>query len=476
METPWSITFDETLYNELTAHLFQEDRDEHGAVITAGVVKTARGTRLLVRECHIARDGIDFVPSPIGHRMLTAEFVNRMIRHCRDENLAFLAVHNHGGRDYVEFSPVDNASHERGYPALLDIANGPPVGALVLTRNAVAGDIWSADRTRRTIRETIVLGPNIQRLHPEPPPRPKKADVSYDRHVRFLGDRGQELLGSLKVGVIGSGGVGTVLVGLLSRLGVGELVVVEPERIEPTNLPRLPESRRIHALTFLRRGERLAALADRLSLRKITLARRIATRANRKIRFNGIATNVIEPAAAHQLVDCDFLFLAADSHQARMVFNAICHQYLIPGFDLGTRIEVDPDTGEVGEIRTNIRLVLPRAGCLRCNNLISGEKLQEESLPKAERDRNRYIDEIPAPSVISFNTLAAAQAVTDFLLMMGNLMDESASTDYLLFRPRRRRHEPLVPQTASAGCRDCGTTNRSRRARGDSVELPLPER
>ena len=476
MADGWSIAFDEPTFEQLMAHLFQADDDEHGAVLAAGLVTTARGTRLLVRELHIARDGIDFVPSPIGHRMLTAAFVNRMIRRCRDESLAFLAVHNHGGCNRVRFSDVDKSSHERGYPALLDIAGGPPVGALVFAENAVAGDIWTPDRARRAITEAVVVGRNLRRLHPAPPPRLASADPGYDRQVRFLGERGQALLAAQKVGVIGSGGVGTVLVGLLARIGVGELVVVEPERIEPTNLPRLPESRRIHALTFLRHGRRLTRLADRLSTKKITLARRIARRANPQIRFRGIAENVVEPAAANELRDCDVLFLAADSHQARMVFNALVHQYLIPGFDLGTRIEVDPDSGQVGEIRSNVRLVLPHSGCLRCNGLISGARLQEEALGNAEREANRYVDEVPAPSVITFNTQVAAQAVTDYLLMLGGLIDDSAPTGYLLFRQRRRRQEPLRPRPPRGDCRDCGERSGTRRARGDHADLPVRER
>jgi hypothetical protein len=45
----------------------------------------------------------------------------------------------------VGFSRVDLASHKRGYPALLDITNGEPVGALVFAQNAVAGSVWTRD-------------------------------------------------------------------------------------------------------------------------------------------------------------------------------------------------------------------------------------------------------------------------------------------------------------------------------------------
>ncbi|MGB2939026.1 MAG: hypothetical protein WBD38_01840, partial [Candidatus Dormiibacterota bacterium] len=125
---------------------------------------------------------------------------------------------------------------------------------------------------------------------------------------------------------------------------------------------------------------------------------------------------------------------------------------------------------------TNIRFVLPHVGCLRCNGLISAAKLQDESRGRGERQHNRYVDEVPAPSVITFNTLAAAQAANDFMLMIGELIEESAPTDYLRVRPRERKMEPVVPIPNRADCRDCSEIPSSRRARGDAAELPLPRR
>jgi ThiF family len=474
MNRTWTLTIDELMYRDLMGHLFPGDSDEHGAVIAAGLVKTDRGTRLLARKLFLAADGIDFVPGRRGYRLLTAEFVNEKIRHCRDDGSIYLAIHNHSGDDYVEFSDPDNRSHERGYPALLDIS-GQPVGALVFAENAVAGDIWTPDRSRRPVSETVVIGRNIVRLFPAPPPRPSEVDPMYDRQVRWFGDRGQELLGRLKVGVIGAGGAGQPLVMMLARLGVGIIVVVDPDRVAPTNLPRL-DARRTDAMMPLRRIPGLRKIADRLSTHKVRLARRIARKANPKVDFIGIDKNVIEPEAALALVDCDFLFLAADSHQARMVFNAITHQFLIPGIQIGTRIDTEKKTGSVGDIRSNVRLVLPYMGCLRCNSLISPTRLQDESRGRAEREHNRYVDDVPAPSVITFNTFAAAQAANDFMLMIGELIGDDAPLDYLRTRPRERKLEPVRGFPNQPTCRDCGGTSQSRRARGDADELPLAER
>jgi hypothetical protein len=192
-----------------------------------------------------------------------------------------------------------------------------------------------------------------------------------------------------------------------------------------------------------------------------------------KANFIGLAKNVIEPDAAYELIDCDYIFLAADSHLARMLVNAIANQYLIPAVQLGTRIDVESESGTVGDIRTNVS---PDTGCLRCNKLIHPTRLQQEAIGARERSRNRYVDEIPAPSVITFNTAAAAQAVTDFMLMLGELIDHQAPTDYLRIRPRQRTTEPIQGFPNRPTCQDCGSGAASRRARGDAVELPLPER
>lgn len=474
MESPWRLVLAEEQFEALMAHLFPGDGDEHGAVIGAGIARSPRGVRLLVRDLFLAREGIDFVPGTRGYRRLTPQFVRERIAYCRDQGLVYLAVHNHGGNDRVEFSSVDNHSHERGYPALLDIS-GCPVGALVLAPSALAGDIWTPDRMRRRISETIIVGRNLRRLYPSPPPQPPRADPTFDRQVRWFGDRGQLQLGRMKVGVIGAGGVGLPLVTMLGRMGVGEIVVVDPDRVVPENLPRLAEARRIDAMTWLHRMH-LHSLAKRLSIRKVALGRRAVRRANRRAIYKGIPLSVIEPLAVREITDCDFIFLAADSHQARLVFNAVVHQYLIPGIQLGSRIEVEPRSGQVGDIRCNVRLVLPETGCLRCNHLISPSRLQDESRGATERERNRYVDEIPAPSVITLNTAIAAQAANDLMMMVGGLVEGDAPLDYLRYRPRQRRWEPVRPLPNKASCSDCGNLEIARRARGDLADLPLPER
>ena len=197
-----------------------------------------RGLRLVARELHLAQDGTDYVPGKYGYRMLKAQFIQSRILRARNSKLAYLAIHNHGGTTAVGFSPDDFASHERGYPALLDISRGMPVGALVFARQAVAGDLWFAGNRRAEFSEAHVVGVCRQFLFPQPPAR-RTAAAAYDRQSRLFGDAGQNILAGTRVGIIGLGGAGSILAELLGRLGVGEFVLADPDKAELSNLPRL---------------------------------------------------------------------------------------------------------------------------------------------------------------------------------------------------------------------------------------------
>ena len=476
MKEPVTIRIPSGVYARLAAHLFPGDEDEHGAVLEAGVSVTTRGVRLLVRDVILAHDNLDYVPGTRGYRALRAEFVRDRAIHARDQKLAYVAVHNHGGVGVVRFSSVDLASHQLGYPALLDIMRGQPVGALVFARDAVAGDIWWTGGSRSALSSLTVVGQSIRRMYPAELPQPRRSGARYDRQARMFGDAGQAILRSLRVGIIGAGGVGMLLVEYLSRLGVGEIVVADPERVDVTNLPRLPGARRGDARVWLA-DPRWPAALRRLGMRratpKVSLAERVASEASPTTRVEAIMGDIRDPEVAQRFIDSDYLFLAADGDGARLVFNALVHQYLIPGVQIGSKVRVDSATGAVVDVHSVVRPVWPESGCLRCNGLISPARLAEESLSVGERRAQRYVDEpgIAAPSVITLNATAASHAANDFLFAVTGLTEAGTTSAYMRFRPTVRDVRLDQPRIDPA-CTECGLGDRSRRARGDTARLP----
>ena len=60
----------------------------------------------------------------------------------------------------------------------------------------------------------------------------------YARNFRSIDLEGQRRLHEARVAVVGCGGLGGYIVEELARVGVGTLVVVDPDRFEPSNLNR----------------------------------------------------------------------------------------------------------------------------------------------------------------------------------------------------------------------------------------------
>jgi molybdopterin/thiamine biosynthesis adenylyltransferase len=476
MKAPISLRIDEPLFRRLFAHLFPGDGDEHGAVVAAGLATSDRGTRLLARELFVARDGIDYVPGQRGYRALTPRFVAEVSDYCASQNLCYLAAHCHGGTDSVEFSGDDLASHERGYPALVDILRGGPMGGLVFARNAVAGDIWTPTG-RYALDHMTVVGANVRTLYPAPRRRPRAADPVYDRHARLFGDLGQEILSGLKVGIIGLGGGGSLMNEWLAKLGVGHIVGIDFDKITLTNLPRVVGAGPWDAMAFLaRRGSGfLRRLAWRLSSYKVHVARRVARKANPTIRYDAVVGDVLDETAALLLADCDFIVLASDTIQSRLVFNALCQQYVVPGAQIGAKVRVDKKTRQVIDITTATRPVLPTpgGGCLDCHELIPAGRLQEEALAPDERRAQRYVedDEVAEPSVITLNAVSAAQAANDIMMMFTGLFDAGTRLEHQLHFARDREYS-TVSGRSTEDCLDCSLHPKSRRARGDRARLP----
>lgn len=479
IKKPWRIRIPGGLYHRLRNHLFPGDGDEHGAVILAGCAETERDIRLLAREAHLAQDGYDYRVGMRSHRQLGAEFINSNVLKARDEKLVYLAVHNHPGADQVSFSATDRRSHEHGYPALLQITQGIPVGALVFAEGAIAGEIWLSPNSRVPLADSTIIGHGRQTLTPSPIRQSTQADSRYDRQTLLFGNKGQDILGKAKVAIIGLGGVGSLLAEYLGRLGVGRFVLVDPDRVEHSNLPRLIGSRRTDAgprLLSRSQSKYLRALRRQLSRRKVDIAKRNIKRANPYAEVQTLATDLVEPHVPFHLVDCDYLFLAADSMRARQVFNAIVHQYLIPGVQIGAKV-ISGEYGQINAVYAVTRPVAPENGCLWCSKFIDSTKLQEETMPEKERGQWRYVDdlEVAAPSVITLNALASAQAANDFMFYMTGLMKEEASSDYMYFNPQIREVRWDQP-AQNRSCIDCGLSDRSRFARGDGRHLPIEVR
>ena len=183
-------------------------------------------------------------------------------------------------------------------------------------------------------------------------------------------------------------------------------------------------------------------------------------------RLQPIAADVSRDSVARLLRDCDFIFLGADSMRARLVVNALAHQYLIPTIQMGAKIRPGK-SGNLDDAMSAVRHIRPGTGCLWCNGLIDPTQLAIEAKSDAERKEQAYGVQEPDPSVITLNAVAAAHAVNDFLFDFLGLRTTDREPDYQHFHFHTEKFQRVMPRH-DPDCRECG----QRLAMGDALDLP----
>lgn len=123
----------------------------------------------------------------------------------------------------------------------------------------------------------------------------------YDRTERLLGADAVAKLARAHVVVLGVGGVGSWATEALARAGIGELTLVDFDRIAPSNL-----NRQVHALTSTIGRLKVEVMAERLA--QINPALTIHTHAER----------LLPEALPDYLADGDFTIDCIDDVQAKV--------------------------------------------------------------------------------------------------------------------------------------------------------------
>ena len=149
-------------------------------------------------------------------------------------------VHTHPfSRGDVRFSEFDELQLPIFARYFCNKLPGRTFGSLVIGTAGYAGRAWNGDSfddlELRPIGERVKIPPWARSVQA---PNTSAATI-YDRQIRALGAEGQRGLSTLKVAVVGLGGTGSQVAQQLAHLGVAELVLLDDDTVEWSNLPRL---------------------------------------------------------------------------------------------------------------------------------------------------------------------------------------------------------------------------------------------
>ncbi len=272
----------------------------------------------------------------------------------------------------------------------------------MLPDGSLFGRFIEVDGSFHPIDKITVVGDNIVFHTPETVASVVEAQL---RTAQAFGDKTTTLLSKFRIGVVGCSGTGSWVVEQLARLGVGELVLVDPDHIEKKNLNRIVNS------TMASLGlSKVEVLKD--SVEKFGTCRSIIA----------ITSDLFSRGIGTELALCDIVFGCMDSVEGRDRLNRIAAFYCVPYLDLGVRLDADGNGG-ITNVSGAVHYLLPGGSSLLSRGVYTAERLAAESLRRtnperyAEQLKEGYIKgaKVESPAVISVNGFCASMAVNEML-------------------------------------------------------------
>jgi hypothetical protein len=274
----------------------------------------------------------------------------------------------------------------------------------------------------------------------EPYPSFHQNSYGKTRWSRTIGALGGEetwrrLIG-LRVAVVGCGRAGSVIAGMLARLGIQHLVLIDPDIIELHNLGEMD------IVTDDDLGDlKVEAVAERLRSHRTSIV--------------PLPARVSDPAALSAVKDCDVIFCCADNDAARLMTAVVATLYHKVLIDIGTGIFFE---GAVRSMGADVRLILPAQGCLLCRGNLGNysQAIEDICNPKAAAGLYKDWRRQRAGSLRDLNQMATAVGVQMLQDLVCERIRESIWARVEFDDAGRMRVDyPTVQGSGSQGCALC---------------------
>jgi molybdopterin/thiamine biosynthesis adenylyltransferase len=416
---------------------------------------------LLARETVLIRDDDCDVQATTAIRP-SLDVERERVGECLSDGLVPVLVHSHPFATTPEFSSRDDEIMTALADWLGALYPESALGFAVLgtegIETAVYRDLGAGTRTHLPVevRGEWALDQPVEA------PSDATTDAAlnrdrFDRSIRALSLEGQRRIADASVAVVGAGGLGSMVVTQLARLGVGELILLDPDVVERSNLPRI-----------------YGATDDDVGRYKVDVVGEHAVESGDEPTVVGYRDRV-QDVPNDVLGGCDVIVSAVDRVSARLHCNEVAVRTLTYLVDGGVSISTD-DADRIETERGLIQLVAPGVtGCLDCLGRGDPEQARIERMSETELEaeiERGYVDADiaePVPAITPLNGIAAS-AVTRTVTKLLSQHDEPSA--YLRFDGVT---EELIPISThpSDDCLTCG--EQGQLGAGPSIEFDPAE-
>ena len=412
-----TLRFPQGFFPDLCARLLRETHQESFALLLGK--RISAGGHTIVRIADVAYPcPQDYEEQGLTSLHLKREFIyGQLVRLQREGRYDMVIdVHTHPFIEAgVAFSGADDRDEKDFCRWLSDTVADVGYASIVLSRTDYAARVWEMNSGWPEARSARIKAQTVAEAWPCADHQPCDATAPNDvelqtgflaRSVLALGvDTLRKMMTDQVIAVVGVGGLGSVIAEHLIHSGFQSLHLIDPDRVEITNLNRIVGAYRSDA---------------EAQRHKVDVVAQHLQRINPDACVGAHVTGIEDEALIPVLMQCDWIVVATDSHFSRFHAQRIALQLGVPLISAGVNITVTGQsiTDMSGEV------IIARYGdglCLNClgrinPTLVAAEEHREEFVG-VELVRRGYVAgrDVKEPAVKTLNSTVGSIAV-DVLL------------------------------------------------------------
>ena len=300
-----------------------------------------------------------------GNASFDAAYLARAAKLARQQETGLAFMHNHPVPGWQDMSGPDVIAERDRISPIANATGLPLVGLTLGTDGSWSARFWQRQGSRLQCRwcdKVRVVGDRLRLTYHPAVPRPARKE-ELRRTIDTWGERRQQGLARLRIGIVGVGSVGCMVAESLARIGIEQITLIDPDRIETHNLDRL-----------------LYASKKDVGTRKVALAAHHLKRSATASRFSvsPLAGGIQEEDCYKAALDCDLLFSAVDRPLPKDTLNRIAYAHCIPVISGGVYVSNKATDGALGQAHWSVLVVGPGRRCLRCDGQYSSSDVVME--------------------------------------------------------------------------------------------------
>ena len=257
-----------------------------------------------------------------GNASFEGKYLTRAVREAKRKKAGLAMMHSHPGPGWQDLSQTDIRAERDVVAYQAQATKKPFVGMTIGTDGYWSARFWARTATRMDLTWcTKVRVPRRTRYQIDWKPSNHnraraRSRPMLTRTIDTWGIGAQQAIEQLRVGIVGLGSVGSIVAETMARIGISQITLIDPDKIETHNLDR-----------FIYGTEKSVG-----ELKVARVKREMALHStNKELNVRAISDGIESTESYKCALDCDLLFSCVDSPRRPRRSQLPCNRKCYPG-------------------------------------------------------------------------------------------------------------------------------------------------